>query len=63
MAQSEVTRLLTRIEQEGSRRALEWASTRREPAEHVQVLRRLTDAEQLQARFDPCEGGEVFWPA
>jgi len=59
MAQSEVTRLLTRIEQEGSRRALEWACTRRESAEHIQALRRLPDAERLQAPFDSCEDGEV----
>jgi hypothetical protein len=45
---------------EASRRALEWTCTRCESAEHFQLLRRLTDAERLQARFDPREGCEVF---
>jgi hypothetical protein len=45
---------------EASRRALAWTCTRYESAEHFHVLRQLTDAERVQARFDPREGCEVF---
>ena len=42
-----------------SRKAMEWARTRCESREQLQLLRRLTDAERAQARFDPNEGIEM----
>ena len=42
--------------------AWEWTRTRYEPMERLQLLRRLTAAERVRARFDPNEGVELLLP-